>query len=290
MSRTAPQVGVDGAEALLRRLDLRLGLGAAAQVVQARSLEIVRIFVDAPALIMVSRGRKTVYCEDGVKVVAKPGEVLALAGGQTVDFANEVSNGARFEAHWLVFDAKVVATFARAHTESLAGAVAMRRAKLLASAPSGLHNAFARARAALAPDSGLPDALVAHQLQEVLLWMSIQGCTFALPKAPITTASRVRALLAGQLDKDWLAGDVAHELALSEPTLRSRLASEGQTFAGLLMDARMSMALTLLQTSNQPVSGVANTVGYASPSRFAVRFRQRFGFAPSAIRGHLRPS
>jgi transcriptional regulator GlxA family with amidase domain len=54
------------------------------------------------------------------------------------------------------------------------------------------------------------------------------------------------------------------------------------------MDARMSLALTLLQASDLSVNNIANAVGYSSASRFAVRFRQRFGFAPSAIRGHER--
>ncbi|MRW90896.1 helix-turn-helix domain-containing protein [Duganella sp. FT80W] len=34
-----------------------------------------------------------------------------------------------------------------------------------------------------------------------------------------------------------------------------------------------------------PVARIALMVGYASPSRFAVRFRQRFGFTPTAVRG-----
>ena len=33
---------------------------------------------------------------------------------------------------------------------------------------------------------------------------------------------------------------------------------------------------------------IAFAVGYESPSRFAIRFRQRFGFAPTAVRGHER--
>lgn len=120
--------------------------------------------------------------------------------------------------------------------------------------------------------------------------MALQGCRFDLTSALTTTAARVRALLARRLDRDWLASDVAHELAMSERTLRRRLASEEQSFANLLVDARMSWALTLLQASSQPVSDVASAVGDAAPSRFAVRFRQRFGFPPSAIRGHQRLS
>ena len=58
----------------------------------------------------------------------------------------------------------------------------------------------------------------------------------------------------------------------------------------LLADARMATALTLLQATTQSVSQIALSVGDESPSRFAVRFRHRFGFAPTAVRGHGRAS
>ena len=94
----------------------------------------------------------------------------------------------------------------------------------------------------------------------------------------------MRAQLAGRLDLDWTADRMARELAMSAATLRRRLAAEGATFADLVVDARMSSALTLLQATAQPVADIALSVGYESASRFAIRFRQRFGFAPSAVR------
>jgi AraC-like DNA-binding protein len=50
----------------------------------------------------------------------------------------------------------------------------------------------------------------------------------------------------------------------------------------------MTMALFLLQSTNRPVTEIAGDVGYDSPSRFAARFRARFDFSPSDIRGHRR--
>jgi len=70
--------------------------------------------------------------------------------------------------------------------------------------------------------------------------------------------------------------------------LRRRLMAEGARLSELLVDVRMSLALTLLQASSLSVSQIAMNSGYESPSRFAVRFRQRFGFAPTAVRGHQR--
>ena len=99
-----------------------------------------------------------------------------------------------------------------------------------------------------------------------------------------TSSRATRALAAG------LPTAVARQrmLEVSQATLRRRLAAEGSTLTELLVDIRMSTALTLLQATTQPVSHIALAVGYESPSRFAVRFRQRFGFAPTAVRGHER--
>jgi AraC-like DNA-binding protein len=46
----------------------------------------------------------------------------------------------------------------------------------------------------------------------------------------------------------------------------------------------MTSALLLLQSTGLPVGQIALDVGYESASRFAIRFRERFGCAPSAIR------
>jgi AraC-like DNA-binding protein len=83
---------------------------------------------------------------------------------------------------------------------------------------------------------------------------------------------------------------VASAFAMSEATLRRKLADEGTSLSTILVDARMSFALTLLQSTTQPVTQIALAVGYQTPSQFAVRFRDRFGFVPTSVRGHRRPA
>ncbi|MBK1712872.1 helix-turn-helix transcriptional regulator [Rubrivivax gelatinosus] len=270
--------------AQLRRVHLRPDLGAAAHVLQARSLRIVRVAIEAPALIIVTHGCKTVQVAGGTTVRAAPGQAVALAGGQIVDFANEAPPGARYEARWLVFGHAVCNSFAARQALQAAPNAHPHPARLLSELPQGLHEAFARACQALAPGSERPDAVVAHHLHEVMLWLALQGVAFSAHRAPPSLSERVRALLAGRLGHDWQAGQVAGELAMSEPTLRRRLAGEGHRFGDLLVDARMSFALTQLQASDQSIAAIAQNVGYASASRFAARFRHRFGFAPSAVR------
>nr|WP_255528512.1 helix-turn-helix transcriptional regulator [Ramlibacter pallidus] len=100
--------------------------------------------------------------------------------------------------------------------------------------------------------------------------------------------ARLRNLCAGALSEPWTAALAAERLAMSEATLRRRLGVEGTTFGQVLADARMAQAMTLLQSTDRAVSHIAWDVGYASASRFSVRLRDRFGFAPSAVRGHRR--
>jgi len=274
--------------ALARDLHAREGVGVAAHVLQGRGLEILRIRVEQPALILVDRGIKSVRTERGASVRARPGQAIVLAGRQTVDFTNTVADGTHYEARWLLFDPALLdeADYAGRVAQAATGTIAP--AKLLARVDAHLADAFERARKALAPATGLPHAVARLRVLEVLYWLLEQGVALASPPARAGVSLKVRALVAARLDDDWTAGRVATELAMSEPTLRRRLAGEGTSLTEVLVDARMATALTLLQATTRPVSEIAGSVGYESPSRFAVRFRERFGFAPTAVRGHER--
>jgi AraC-like DNA-binding protein len=70
--------------------------------------------------------------------------------------------------------------------------------------------------------------------------------------------------------------------------LRRKLAAEGTAFRDLVQDVRMVHALSLLQNTDVPVLHVALAAGYASASRFTARFRTRFGYLPTDIRGQNR--
>jgi len=270
---------------LVRRLASRLGVGIAATVRQGQRLEILRVRVELPALILVDQGMKAVKV-DGRVVRARRGQAIALRGSQTVDFINSVAEGRDYEARWMLFDNALFDDPDYA-TRAAAASPPDRRlppARLLAEVPAHLAAAFEAGTQALAAPATFPAAIARTRLLEVLHWLLEAGVAMQRADLDSTAAVRVRARLAGRLDLDWTADRMAGELAMSAATLRRRLAAEGTTFADLLVDARMSSALTLLQATAQPVADVALSVGYESASRFAVRFRQRFGFAPSAVR------
>lgn len=281
-----------GAE-LARTLHVRPALGVAAHVMQGEGLEIVRIRVERPALILMDRGIKTVKPKRGAAVSAMPGQALLLAGGQTVDFHNQITDGERYEARWLMFSASVLEdpyylASAERVTPASRSAATNPPARALRRVPYGLSEAFERARQGLAPDPSRPDAVVRQQMLEVAHWMLAEGLVLRVPPEDARISGRIRAMLSTQLDGAWSSPAIASALAMSEATLRRRLAAEGVSLRELIADVRMASALVLLQATSRPVSEIALAVGYDSPSRFAVRFRDRFGFAPTAVRGHVR--
>lgn len=270
-------------EASNKALVARPGIGLTACVVQRSELRFSRIAIDRPALILVRHGTKILQSPRGEWVI-RAGEAVALAGGQSFDVTNRISSRGLYEARWLVWDASVLERFVRATPEQppLAGAVSLGRVN------ATFTGAFDRALEAVGDVRHVPAGIAAHRLSEILLWLSLQGIRFPVAEN-LTLAARVRRLVESALADDWPASEVARRLSLSEATLRRHLAKEGATLGDLLTDIRMSYALLLLQSTDQAVNRIALDVGYESASRFAIRFRERFGIPPSAIRGHERP-
>ena len=275
---------------MVRALHVRPGIGMAAHVLQSRGLEFLRVHVDHPALILVGRGIKTVRPARGPALRAQPGQAIVIEGNQTVDFTNAVPEGSHYEARWLLFDSALLDDAFFSVRAALQGSSdsGHGQARLLTQVHDGLFAAFNHAWLPMSPSSGVPDAAMRQRLLEVMHWLLEEAIVLRTSPVIPSISVKVRALIAGRLERSWTADRVASELALSEATLRRRLTSEGTTLRELLVEARMATALTLLQATSQSVSSIAVAVGYESASRFAVRFRQRFGFAPTAVRGHGR--
>ncbi len=104
----------------------------------------------------------------------------------------------------------------------------------------------------------------------------------ARPLFDLSVAERVARLVRTELDRRWTAGEIAARLALSESTLRRRLAAEGQALSAILRRERMSVARRLIaQGAGSGTAGLA--VGYASRAHFARAFRTTFGVNPAQL-------
>lgn len=266
----------------VRSLQSRAGIGLTANVVQQSTLRISSVAVESPALILLQHGRKTLGAGTR-RWRAETGDAIVVAGGQTLDVENRLSADGLFEARWVVWDASLLA-----QAESLAGNPrVLSDVAVLKRVPARFASAVDRAVEAICDEAALPGKVAAHRMLELFLWLAEHGIRLT-SKRLASTSARLRGMISGAPATPWTVAAAADRIATSEATLRRRLGAEGTSFNAVLTDARMSLALTLLQSTERSVATIACDVGYESASRFAIRFKDRYGFSPSVVRGHDR--
>ncbi|WLQ13735.1 AraC family transcriptional regulator [Hahella aquimaris] len=260
----------------------REGVGTTASILTRNDLFIGKFVTDHPTLILVRRGKKTLLTGDR-RVELLPGDAVAIAAGAACDVENE-TDGGQFEADWIVcarsLIRKIEPDFPK--HKRVQGIVSMQ----------GLGRefilAFERGLQAIREPKVIPELIAVHRACELLHWLANTGYVFRSDERA-DVQRKVRLLIGAEPDRKWTSQDIAGLLAMSEATFRRKLAKEGQTFSEILVDVRMSLALSLLQSTNASVSSIAYQVGYESASRFSVRFKKRFGFSPMVIREEPRP-
>jgi len=259
------------------------GLGISARVRQFRALEWTRLTIDFPTVILVIHGTKKLRWPGGA-VTLLEGDAVALEPHKTIEFTDVLEGPGPFEARWMGWDPKLLAGLPLGQESDLA---AFEYALKVPAIGGEFRAAILRAQEALEFRARLPEEVVRHRVLEPLIWLGSMGVRYQR-ESQVTLADRIRKLVSGSLDRSWTTDAFVRELAMSEATLRRRLAGEGTTLSQILTEARMSQALTLLQCTDESVASLCHRIGYESPSRFAHRFRQHYGIAPTEVRGHSR--
>ena len=266
----------------VRAIHVREDVGVTAHILQRRDLQFDRVPIDHPTFILVRRGVKTILA-GSAQYELHAGDAIALNGGQTIDIRNRpVPPRDAYEAQWIIPDPAIIAGLGYMMPDT----VPIGQAAALSRLERPFVDAFDRACQAVT-ESGLPNAVAGYRVGELLVWLAMRGHHFVAPKE-LSLSQRIRRLIETAPSVRWSIATAADHFALSEMTLRRRLADDGETFGNVLADVRMAMAMRLLQSTDLPVNRIALDVGYDSASRFAIRFRERFGFPPTAIRGHAR--
>lgn len=255
--------------------------GPLGQVIrQSRQAVFHRLVAASPAVIRVVAGEKHIGWPGG-RLQVRAGAMVLLPENLALSIENIPPAGGAYCAKALPLPrTRIEAAYRRLGPTLWRGGGA---AAMVDRPGEGVGQVF---DALFAAGHELPGPVLELRLEELILWLADCGAVLG-PLGPQRLADRLRALLAAAPDESWSAERAARTLAMSVPTLRRHLAAEGQSFSALLQDVRMSHALLLLQSSALPVASVAAAVGYDSPSRFAVRFRARFGTAPHEIRREL---
>lgn len=264
------------------RIFVRPAIGATARIIQHNRLRYSNLAINRPIIILVERGTKIMRSGDH-EVTVQAGGAIAVCQNQIFDVINEAEAGGIYLARWISFEPDMILS----QPPQKRPVTPIERALALEAPSKAFMDAYHLAAEAIADPASVPDTIADHRLRELLLWLDLSGGRFAMPQ-PDGFAQKARNILTEKPGYAWSGVMLARALSVSEATLRRKLSAEGWSFQALLADVRMSMAMQLLQSTDRPILHIAQDVGYESQSRFAIRFRARFGFAPSAIRGHRR--
>ena len=261
-----------------RKVWSRQNVGLTASVRQRNDLLVHTFVTDHPALILLRRGRKTIKI-NGKKIALLPGDAVAIAPGTTCDVQNETERG-EFESSWIVCANPILLKAEKAFLDHKR----LTHVAALRNLGDEFVQSFERVMQTIVLANRIPDIVAEHRMQELLTWLAHTGVVYNAQTAS-NLQRKVRLMIGAAPQKTWISRELAQSLAMSEATFRRRLADQGQSFNDILIDVRMTAALTLLQVTDQLISDIAYQVGYESASRFSVRFKKRFGFSPTAVRG-----
>lgn len=130
-----------------------------------------------------------------------------------------------------------------------------------------------------------PEALWHTRRQELLLLLYHMGHKQVSAIAePPSLSHKVEMLIGSNIQVDSSSESIAKQLAMSDSTLRRKLALENTHFQTIKDRVKLGHGLHLLQTSGLPIGLIAEQCGYQSPSRFTDKFKSLFGLTPSELR------
>lgn len=85
--------------------------------------------------------------------------------------------------------------------------------------------------------------------------------------------------------RHWPSAEtIARQFGYSKSTLHRRLREEGHSVTSIREEARRTLAMSLLRSTDLSVSEIAAKVGYAEPSAFHRSFRKWYATTPSKMR------
>jgi AraC-like DNA-binding protein len=239
-------------------------------------------FFDATLLWVVS-GRLTL--DDGaIQLTADAPSALILVDQHAcADLLKEPGgDDQRFRSIFLTFAADLLAEFHRHHPTAQTTAnrsTPFQQVALDDDLESTLQHCVQSIEARQVSDQRLR-----YRLMDLLAALLERGHLFVYDALQSSTSERLRGLISEAPERHWTAQEASRELAMSEATLRRRLAGEQVRFEELLVDVRMHHAMMLMQTTPWSIPHIAQACGYKSRTRFTERFKARFGCLPSSVR------
>ncbi len=235
-----------------------------------------------PTVVLVLAGRKELHLAAATRNI-QAGELLLVPGNSSLHLGNipDPAVGS-YLALALSFPPATLEHFRRLYGAGAGGNE--QRAVWSAAAGDDFVRALQQWLAWCMESPPQPE-LALHRQIELLLLLVRDGCAGnLLLDNRLGWRQRVSQLVSCDLSHAWDAPTVSRRLAVGESSLRRYLREEGTSFREVLEEARLVAGLGLLQETFWPVARIAAEVGYESPSRFAERFKLRFGLTPTQLK------
>lgn len=250
-----------------------------ARVFAAQRYRLSTLTVPSDLLVAVVAGRKMLYSA-GQAVIAQRGQGVLIARGTQWDVVNDPHGQRQYEAWVLAFDDDLVREFNRQVDKRVHAVTSAEVLEL----DDDLRDALQRTL----PSHRHPSpALLRHRSLEVMLMLAEKGWCFA-PAQAMSWAERIQRMDCQRPGEAWTVAAVANAFHMSESSLRRRLVDSQQTLAALVREARLQVALGMLQTTDMSIGEVAQCCGWASHSRFTAAFQQRWNVPPSVVRARMK--
>lgn len=233
--------------------------------------KLLNVPISKPMFIMVLSGQKYLGKNDKLKCL--PGEFIFLSDSPSINMRN-IPKDSEYLALLIEFDfndfdgLQVNETHAREHYIGKSSPVL-----------EALLQQFIDI-SVLAPP-----AIISSRKREIISLLCHLGHREILTLlASSQLKDKLHQMYISHINHELTVNQVCQQLGLSSSTLSRKLKREGTSLQNIKDNARLGLALHLLQTTQYSIGIIADKCGYQSQSRFTERFKMRFGLTPSELR------
>ncbi|NEQ47860.1 MAG: helix-turn-helix transcriptional regulator [Leptolyngbya sp. SIOISBB] len=245
---------------------------------QATTATFTELYFQHTFLFFIQVGSKRVLCPINGELIGHAEDVMIFPPGSMVTMENRPVLGDDYRATGVCFPGQMIkAVFSNEKSKPESAGIQIMPAS------TGQSFQLLGIIQATLNDTGIPEPIRQHRLLEPLLWLKYSGIHLS-PHEEEKPLSKVRRLIETDLSHPWRSSEVASHFAISEATMRRWLTKSGQGFSKILQNTRLEHGLSLLQSTDMPISEIAFDCGFKTPSHFSDSFKKRFGIKPSEIR------
>lgn len=252
-----------------------------------RHYHLKRVQILAPALCHVTQGHKVIHWQ-GQSLHVTPRDLLVFPAGVVIDIENHPDDhpdNPLYQAQIISFPLNLIQDYQLKRQLSDKQLTTPTPNQLLWKVSFNPELRFSWTTLLHAVQQQLSSPLQQHCAQGLLL--ALEGnpqLDLLLTINQQQLKYRLQQLFIKKCNYDWQLSDAAQRLHLGESTIRRKLAEEGTSFRQVLDEVRFTVALGMVQTTDLPISSIAEHCGYESPSRFSIKFRLMYGASPSELR------